>query len=143
MFRSKRVHREDRLIAKFLLPLSFTSSSSSSSLMIKRPSEVTLKPCSTLALLFSSGFVAEKTKRHLYLLSDSSSGHHVSIPKSQCKADKNKSTGGFITKYSLGNLGVQEVERVIFLSFFEPGTSLLLLLFACFLLSITSLSFIL
>lgn len=45
-------------------PLSFTSSSSSSSLMISRPSEVTLKPCSTLLLFFSPGFVAEKQRKN-------------------------------------------------------------------------------
>lgn len=52
------------LTTGLLLPLSFPSSSSSS-LMISRPSDVTLKPCSTLALFFSPGLVAEKQQKHL------------------------------------------------------------------------------
>lgn len=39
------------------------ASSSSSSLMISRPSDVTLKPCSTLAPFFRDGLVAEKQQK--------------------------------------------------------------------------------
>lgn len=50
-------------LTNYLLPLSFTFSSSSS-LMISLPSDVTLKPCSTLALFLRAGLVAKKNSKN-------------------------------------------------------------------------------
>lgn len=100
-----------------LLPLD-SSSSSSSSLMINLPSDVTLKPCSILDVLFKSGLVARlkenttKCQRSNFKSNLTSYIRRLILVKSR-------------TQNSLCCFRIKEVERFIGHSFFQPGLRLL------------------